>query len=759
MSIAAPDPKENMGQPAVRLDARAKVTGEAHYPSDISLANPAFAFLVTSAIAKGRVERMDLDDARAVPGILDILTQENTGNLKTMKYDGLGVSTSMQSLGPEIFHDGQIIAMVVAETFEAAREAAHKVKVTYSAETPSATFGSAGTTQQDATKVSPQHSKLPQAGNAEAALRSAEVVVDAEYGTPTQHHNPIELFTTTCVWTDGNLTLYEPSQFVYGTKNNIAKKLGVAPDKVRVVSSYVGGGFGSKGPLTPRTGLVALAARRINRPVKLVPTRDQGFTIATYRAETRHRVRIGAQRDGKIVGFSHEGWEITSRPDPYVVAGVEDSARMYAFGTVKTAVNIVHADRNTPGFMRSPPVVPYIYALETAMDELAVKLGMDPVELRRINDTTTDAMGKPYTSRSLMKCYDQAAASFGWSKRNPQPGSMRDGDWLVGWGCATAVYPTHIGTATARVQLLSSGEVRVQTAAHEVGQGAYTVIGQIAAERLGVPLSAVTVELGNSSLPAAPVAGGSNTTASCCSVVIKACDAIRERLFRAASTANAGPLAGEGTTGLSLAEGQISAPSGAVEPLVDVIKRLGVAAIEEYAEFVPEGVPPVSVKNLYDGKPSLSGGSQGKELMYAMGAEFVEVRVHSQTREIRVPRIVGAFAAGRIMNPRTARSQLMGGMIWGISSALHEATEIDPRNARYVNDNLADYLIPVNADIDQLEVILVPETDRKVNPAGVKGLGELGNVGTAAAISNAIYHATGIRVRQLPIRLEKLLPA
>ena len=336
---------------------------------------------------------------------------------------------------------------------------------------------------------------------------------------------------------------------------------------------------------------------------------------------------------------------------------------------------------------------------------------------------------------------------------------MRDGDWLVGWGCATAVYPTHIGTTTVRVRLLPNGEVRVQTAAHDIGTGAYTVIGQMAAERLGVPHSAVMVELGDSTLPPAPVAGGSNTTASVCSVVIKACDAIREKLFRAASTSNEGPLAGKGTTGFAISEGNISEPGGAKEPLADVMKRLGVGAIEEYAENIPEGLKPESVKNLYAGKPGLTGGSQGKELMYAFGAEFVEVRVHAVTREIRVPRIVGAFAAGRIMNPRTARSQLMGGMIWGISSALHEATEIDPRNARYVNDNLADYMIPVNADIGEVDVILVSETDEKVNPAGVKGIGELGNVGTAAAVSNAVYHATGVRIRQLPIRLEKLLTA
>ena len=760
MTVAAPEPKANMGQPVPRYEARLKVTGEARFGADVPLNNPAYAFLVTSAIAKGRIAGLDLGEARAVPGVLGILTQDDAAELKQIKFSagGGGASTSIQKLGPEIFHDGQIIAMVLADSFEAAREAAYRVRVSYAAEAPTATFGSPGTTEDDATKVSERHREVPQAGDAEVALAAAEVLVDAEYGTPTQHHNPLELFCTTCVWSDGQLTIYEPSQFVYGLKNAVAQKLDIAPDKVRVVSPYVGGAFGSRGQMTPRTALVALAARKLNRPVKLVPTRDQGFTIATYRAETRHRVRLGARRDGKLVGYSHDGFEVSSRPDPYVVAGVNESAHLYAFGTVKSHVTIVHADRNTPGFMRSPPVVPYIYALETAMDELAVKLGMDPVELRRINDTATDPIrGKPYSSRSLMQCYDEAARAFGWSRRNPEIGAMRDGDWLIGWGCATAVYPTHVGTATARVRLLPDGKVRVQAAAHEIGNGIYTVLAQMASERLGVPLESVQVDVGDSNLPPAPVAGGSNTTASTCSAVLKACDAIREKLLRAASTANDSPLSGRPTSDLRLTDGRAVASDGAQEKLADLMKRLGVGAIEEYAEFVPPGIKPEAIRSLYEGRGALTGGPAGDKLMYALGAEFVELRIHAATREIRVPRMVGAFAAGRIMNPRTTRSQYLGGMIWGIGSALHEATEIDAVRARYVNDNFADYLIPVNADIGDVEIILVPEEDEHVNPAGVKGLGELANVGTAAAVSNAIYHATGRRIRQLPIRIEDLL--
>jgi xanthine dehydrogenase YagR molybdenum-binding subunit len=736
MNRAAPEPKANMGRPEPRLEAKLKVTGGARYASDMPVNNAAFAFLVTSPIAKGSIAGIDLSEAKAVPGVLEIFTHENTGDIKDVKYapGGGGMTSSIQNLGPKIQHDGQIVAMVVANTFEAAREAAYKVNIRYSAESPSAGFDADGISEAGVKK------KLPQAGDAESAFEAADVKLEADYGMPAQHHNPIELFTTTAVWNNGELTVYEPSQFMYGLKNNVAKKLGIEADKVHAVSHFVGGAFGCKAQLSPRTGLVAFAARKLNRPVKLVATRDQGFTISTYRAETQHRIRMGATKDGKITSFQHEGWEVTSRPDEYSVAGVEDSARLYGFGAVKTAVTMVHADRNTPGFMRSPPVVPYIYALESAMDELAVMLKMDPIELRRVNDSMTDATGKPWSSRSLMKCYDEAAERFGWSKRTAEPGSMREDDWLIGWGCASAIYPTHTGAAAARVQFSADGRARVQLAAHEIGTGVMTVVGQMAAERLGIPLDRVHVELGDSKLPPVPVAGGSNQTASCCTVVMKACDAIMAKLNGAGGKAETVGGAPGGNSG-------------------DKFARLGVSMLEEYAEFVPPQADASShpVKKLYDGSPTLVGGSKGEKLMYALGAEFVEVRVNALTREIRVPRIVGAFAAGRIMNPRTARSQYLGGMIWGISSALHEATEIDPRNARYVNDNLADYLIPVNADIQELDVILVPEQDEAVNPAGVKGIGELSNVGTAAAVANAVYHATGIRVRQLPIRLEKLL--
>ncbi|MBZ6074877.1 xanthine dehydrogenase family protein molybdopterin-binding subunit [Microvirga puerhi] len=757
MSVAAPNPRENQGAPVPRIDARLKVTGEARYAADVPLNNLAYGVLVTSDIARRQVREIHLEDAGAVPGVLDIISYGEIDGIQKPRFG----NASATSLGPlhekAIRHDGQIMALVVAETFEAAQEAAAKVTADYQVDQASASFVSPGTETIPAKGNTERVRDDPAVGNFETAFAAAPVKIEAEYATPTQHHNPIELFSTTAIWAGDQLTVYEPSQNVYGFRAEIARQLQMPPAQVRVISLYTGGGFGSKGPMSPRTAIVALAARRLNRPVRCVVSRMQGFTIATYRAPTRHRIRFGATTDGRITAFSHEGWELTSRVDNYVVGGTSTTTRLYGYGAVHSKVNLVKADRQTPGYMRSPPEVPYIFALEMAMDELAEKLGMDPVELRRINDTSTEPIGrKPFTSRSLMRCFDEAAKAFNWSARNPKPGSMRDGDWLIGFGCATAVYPTNVGAATARVRLSANGRVLVQSASHEIGTGVRTVAAQMAAEQLGVPFDAVEVMMGDTDLPPAPVSGGSNSTASVCSAVLKACQQLRARLFEAISKSGSGPLAGKAPADLDIANGMVVGDRGSLA-LGDVFKALGAGVIEEYAEFIPEGAPPDAAQKLYDGTSTLVNGSKRGKVQFAFGAEFVEVRINVRTREIRVPRLVGAFAAGRIMNTRTARSQLMGGLIWGMSSALLEETELDERNARYVNRDLAEYYVPVNADVQDVEVILVPEVDHDVNPAGVKGLGELGNVGTAAAIVNAIYHATGKRIRNLPVRLEDLI--
>jgi xanthine dehydrogenase YagR molybdenum-binding subunit len=606
--------------------------------------------------------------------------------------------------------------MVVADTFERAREGAPRLRIAYDQEPAVTSFESAG-----AGDGSPR--QLPGAGDAEAAFAAAPITVDNRYSTPANHHNPMELFTTTCAWDGDRLTVWESSQNVHGCRIGLAEQLGLDPARVRFLSPQAGGAFGVSGGLSQRTALVALAARMISRPVRLEATRSQGFTITSFRSETRQRVRLAAGRDGRLQALIHDGLDLTSRADVYATGAVAIgmTMRFYACPNVAGSAGVVAADRGTPGSMRAPQELPYMFGLESAMDELAHALGIDPIELRRRNDTTTEPVnGLPYTSRSLMRCFDAAAEVFGWSRRTPEPGSMRDGDWLIGMGCAAATLPTFLAPATARVTLLPEDTARVQTATHEIGQGILTAVALTAARELGLPMTAVLVEIGDSDLPPAAAAGGSSSTASVCNAVAAACRDVMQR----------------------------RGPPG--EPRNRPIEALG--------EFVPYGAPDDAIHRLHAGIPVYVGGAfLNDRVQTAFGANFAEVRVHRLTREIRVPRLVGAYAAGRIVNPLTARSQLVGGQIWGMSSGLHEATELDERAARYTNADLAGYLIPVNADVGEVTSILVEEEDKQVNALGIKGLGELGNVGTNAAIANAVFHATGIRVRELPIRLEDLL--
>jgi len=589
-TAAAPEPKANMGQPVERIDGRLKVTGSAKYPSDLEMPNQAWAALVLSDIAKGRITGFELDEAKAVPGVIRIYTyREMKGRLKQPKMmndqqdPGYASSTIQPMDGPDILHAGQIVAIVTAESFEAATEAARCVLVRYAAEKPSATFGSPGVKQQDAADAQKSHED-PAVGDADKALAEAEIKVDERYRTPTQHHNPIELFTTTCLWDGDRLIVHEPSQTPIGLRFGLARQLGIDPENVLVTSKFIGGAFGSKGALTERTPLLAVVSREIGRPVKFVSTRAQAYHVSTYRAETEHRVALAAFKDGRLSALIHEGYEVTSRPDSYFVGGTDATSRMYACPNVRTRVTVVHADRKTPGFMRAPAETPYMYALECAMDELAEKLGMDPIELRRVNDTMKEPIkGLPYTSRSLMQCFDEGARVFGWNRRNAKPGATREGDWLIGMGCATSCYPTMMAPATARVILKRNGEVRIETGAQDIGTGTYTVVAQIAAERLGVDLDRITVVLGDSSLPPAPVSGGSNVTASVCTVVAKACDDLKAKLD----------------------------PQNL--PLEEALDRLGHDQAEGYAETVSPGQDPKAVEKMKEGHSALTGGAKLKD--------------------------------------------------------------------------------------------------------------------------------------------------
>ncbi len=732
--MAAPDQqtvvagKGRVGAPHDRIEGKLKVTGAARYAADFALANPLHAQLVVSTIGLGTVTAIDDTAARAVPGLRAIYSHAHPLGVEASQFFGAGGrgQQSWQSFtGPDVRFHGETVAMVVAETVIGAREAAEKLALTYDAKPPATEINSDGVTREDVPK------KAIDGGDFDAEFAASDVTVSGAFETAANTHNAMELFSTSAAWNGDNVTVYVPSQWVEGFQSGIADELGIDASQVTVISPYVGGGFGGKGSLFSFTALVAAAARDLGRPVKLTVTRQQGFTVASFRAETTQDVRLGAMADGTLRAVDHTGTELTSRADTYMVAGNEMTLRMYGSNAQRARVAVAHADRQTPGFMRAPAETPYFFAFESAVDELARSLKMDPVELRLKNDIDKEPVkGVPFTSRSLKECYREAGEMFGWADYTPEVGSMRDGDELIGWGTATATYPTQMSPCSARVHVDITGKVRVEVGSHDVGTGAYTVIAQAASEMLGVPVENVLVELGRSSLPPGTIAGGSVSTASNVSTVELACRRILERL---------------------------GADKGEAD-LADLFANYGQTAIEEYVEWVPRGAEKSSLKTLYNGKVKIVGGPMEDYTAFAFGAEYVEVRVNRFTGEIRVPRLVGAFAAGRIMNEKTARSQYLGGMIWGIGHALHEKTEIDPRTGKVVNANISEYLVPVNADIQQLDAIIVPEVDETVNPAGIKGIGEIGIVGTAAAIANAVYHATGVRVRHLPIRIEDVLP-
>lgn len=710
-----------LGRSHTRVEGATKVTGSAVYASDTPRSEAggevAHAALVTSTIARGRIVGFDLAAAQAVPGLLAVFTHRDcAGRVAPVAHLMAGgyVNSSHRPLDSDaVAYAGQIVALVVAETSEAAAAAAAAVRVAYDEAPASAGFDAPGAETIRLADLKAQHEDV-RVGDAEAALGASAHRVETRYATPIQHHNPIELFTTRCAWEGDKLTVNEPTRFVGAVQHGLAAQLGLDPANVRVVSGLIGGHFGSKFALSQHTALVALAARRLGRPVSLVPTRRQCFTIANYRPESRHDIRLSADAEGRLTALVHEAEVVTSRFDPFAMEGADVTASLYACPAIRTEERAVRVDRNTPGPMRAPPEVPYLFALESAMDEMAWRLGLDPIELRRRNDTARDPVsGKPFTSRPLMACFEAGAKAFGWERRLPRPGALRDGPWRVGLGCATSVRPVKIAAATIRVRRNADGAVEVAAAHHEIGNGITTLLAMGAAEWLGVPVERVSVHLGDTDLPPAGISGGSSTTTSLMNALSLGCAQLRDKLA--------------------------GAPEG--------------EAVEVVAAFVPRGGKPDALKALREGHIGLTLPDDA--LSWAFGAQFAEVHVHAETGEIRVPRLTGAFAAGRVLNPLTALSQLKGGMIWGLGSALLEETVLD--GAAYRNPDLAEYLVPTSADAETVEAILVPDPDDRVNPLGVKGLGELGIIGVNAAIANAVYHATGVRQRHLPIRIEDML--
>jgi xanthine dehydrogenase YagR molybdenum-binding subunit len=736
---------------AVAVDGRLKVTGAARYAAEAEVPDVTHGVLVTSTIARGKIANIDASAAEKMPGVLAVLTHRNAPRVKPREElpettDPL-VGRPLQPLQDDVvYHHGQPVAVVVADTLERAVHAASLVRLEYLEERAVTDFASAAARAHPPTQPgsSDRGTKKPpdyRRGDPDKALAEAAVRVEHTYTIPAEHHNPMELHATVAVWEGSKLTLYDKTQWVDYVQKVAASVFGLPVEDVRVISPFVGGAFGSALRAWPHVLIAALTAKHVRRPVKLALTRAQMFTVPGYRPHTAQKVALGATKDGKLAATQHDATAQTSTYEEYTETVLNPSRMLYACPNVGTRYRLAPMNVNTPASMRAPGEATGVYALECALDELAVALGIDPVELRLLNHADRDPQKDlPWSSKSLKECYGAAAERFGWSRRNPKPRSMREGRLLVGLGMASATWPTYRRPATALVRILRDGTAVVRTAASDIGPGTYTVMTQIAADALGLPVGRVRFELGDTRMPPAPVQGGSMTVASVGPAVQAAARAARDEVLALAADDDGSALHRAGADDVGAEDGRLflkSHPSSG-ESYAAILQRHHKEAVEVRRESKP-------------------GEEQKKFSMHAFGAHFVEVRVDPDLGTVRVARVVSGFAAGRIINPKTAHSQAIGGIVGGLGMALTEETVWDARNGRVVNANLADYHVPVHADVPPLEAFFVDEEDAHANPLGAKGLAELALVGVAAAVANAVYHATGRRVRDLPITPDKLL--
>jgi xanthine dehydrogenase YagR molybdenum-binding subunit len=733
-------PAAYTGKATLRVDGRDKVTGAAKYAGDFNTSGLAYGAVVESTIARGRIARIETGEARRVPGVLDVITHENRPHVaekdeawkdEVAPEEG---SPFRPLYGDQVQFNHQPIALVLAEEWEIARYAASLVRVEYE----KAPFVTDLFQKRDDTVVVEKPDKAR--GDAAKAFAAAEVRHEAEYFIPTEYHNPMELFASTAIWEDGGkLAVYDKTQGVQNVHGFLCGVFEKKADDIRVLSPYVGGAFGSGLRPQHQVVLAVMGALKLQRPVRVVLTRRQMYGLG-YRPATIEHLALGARRDGTLDAITHEAIGMTSRFEEFSRNDTGWSALLYKSPNTKYEHRVALLDAPTSCDMRAPGAATGVYALESAMDELAVALKMDPVELRlRCYSERDQNDDLPYTSKRLRECYRQAADGFGWDKRKPEPRSMRDGKNLVGWGMASGVWEALQMPVGARIVITANGHAEVASAASDIGTGTYTIVAQVAADSLGLPIENVTIKLADSSLPKAPVEGGSWMAASACHAVIATASEIRKELLQLAKLMKTSPLADATEEDVVLCDGKLVSrthPDRAVS-ISDIMRRGAVERIEkEKTNYFPDDK--THARNTHS-------------------AVFAEVKVDEQLGVIRATRVVSAVAAGRVLNPKTGHSQVMGAIVGGIGMALQEEAVYDHGFGRIMNANIAEYHVPVNADIQDIQVIFVDEPDTLINPLGMKGLGEIGIVGVAAAIANAVYHATGVRVRNLPITLEKVL--
>lgn len=735
----------HIGTPTSRVDGRAKVTGVARYAAEFNPGAVAHACVVTASIAKGRIALLDTAQASRVGGVLGIITHDNRPAMAdtdaAYKDDVAPDGSPFRPLFDDrIRFSGQPIAVVVADSAETARFAASLVDVTYDKQAHvtdiAARRDHAVAVAQPGDMMAPPRPR----GAAAPALAAASARHEAEYFVPIEHHNPMEPYASTVVWEGGGrLTVYDKTQGVQNVHRYLCSVFKMNPRDLRVMSQFVGGGFGSGLRPQYQAVLAVLAARALERSVRLVLTRQQMYALG-YRPAMLQTVRLGARPDGTLDAIMHDALTVTSQYENFYRQETGWSGLLYDCANASYDHRLVKLDLPTSCDMRAPSAVTGVFALESAMDELAVALALDPLELRlRCYSERDQNSGLPYSSKRLRECYRQGAEAFGWNRRTPAPRSMREGSELVGWGMATGIWDAMQMPITVRIELTANGHAEVSSAASDIGTGTATIMAQVAADRLGLPLDGVTIRLGDSSLPQCPVEGGSWLAASVSNGIATTADAVRDELLRVARQMPDSPLADATPDDVMLTAGKLVSRrdrSRAVS-ITDVMRHGNLGRIVEERSTTPR--------------------EDGSHSHNVHAAVFAEVKVDEQLGVIRVTRVCSAIAAGRILNPKTATSQIVGGVVWGIGMALHEETLVDHDLGRFMNANIGEYHVPVNADVHDIKVIFVDEPDAVINPLGIKGLGEIGVVGVAAAIANAVHHATGKRVRDLPITLDKVL--
>jgi xanthine dehydrogenase YagR molybdenum-binding subunit len=731
-----------IGDPVVRVDGKLKVTGAAKYAAEFDVSNAAYAVMVTSTIANGRIQRMETAQAQAAPGVLTIMTSANAPKLpqggKGAVHPPAGRVLSL--LQDDLVHyNNQPIAVVVAETINQAMYAASLIRVRYQAAPAKLDFEAGFATSHPG-----GHGHDPadiSAGKLSAGLASAEVKVDEVYRTPMQTHNPMEPHATIAQWDGEKLTVHDATQYISGEKQTLARALGLPDDNVRVICPFTGGGFGCKGSTWSHVVLAAMAAKVVQRPVKLPVERPQMFGPVGGRPQTHQHIVLGAKRDGTLTAIQHDVYTHTSVIEDFVEPSSNVTRMLYASPVIETSQRLVPLTVGTPTFQRAPGESTGTFALEIAMDELAVKLNMDPVALRLKNYAEKDpTSNKPFSSKNLRQCYTQGAERFGWSKRTPTPRATKQGHYLIGWGMATATYSANRSAASAMVQFEPNGRVTVACGSQDLGTGTYTIMAQVAAATLNMPIALMDAKLGDSILPKAPVSGGSQSAASVTPAVQTAAKQAQLKLLTAAVVDSASPLHGADPQNLDFKNGRIifkdKPDSG--ETFTAFLRRNGNKPLGAMASAEPDQ-------------------DTEQYSTHSWGATFAEVAVDEKLGMVRVRRVVGVYDVGTLLNEKTGKSQLIGGIVWAVSFALHEETHVDSRNGRVVNNNLAEYHVPVNADIGEIDVSVLGIPDTKFNPLGGRGIGEIGITGASAAVANAIYHATGKRLRTAPITPDLLI--